>query len=405
MTIRPMSAKTFRDLTEAQLLELFPGKLFQISPSEIEYINQHKDGTFGYSYLGLMLYTNGHNQLSKSTEHPKGLLYRDENGTFGVGVFFKKEAPSIPNIHIVAPRGRNWVRTVNDFVDAVSKKNPDVIFYIRHLTHEKQKKLAPTTNLDRILERHNFQSRWAAIEANPWLENAPQEDETFQHSRVDLHEVIGTPEEGMFNNIQNLSQNSKDMRKRNYRAFTKFLQKNQLTFELQPYTNDMQEMARQVVQNHFANLDDRQKAVGSTAADYENIITADPEKLHNADTHFYVGMLKNKNGCSVPIAFYALEKIGPDTVAGYATITNYSQHSVQPIMGENPDFTGFTSIKSYVEGQVMYEMKEKGYRHMELGGSETRDLDRGKQRFGAQNVDTYWLVNQPPCNGKHLAIG
>ena len=79
---------TGRDALERLLLAEF-NAMKPLEPSDLEAINRFKNGAFGVSLLGFMLYSNGYNLRGISTHYPDGLLYNDGENLFAVGIFRK----------------------------------------------------------------------------------------------------------------------------------------------------------------------------------------------------------------------------------------------------------------------------------------------------------------------------
>ncbi len=407
--IETMELITPRDIIENVLLTHFSPRLKPLTEEAVKDINAAKDGNYGFSFLGLSLYANGHNIHSKSTNCPRGMLYTDKGGNaFGVGVFFKNGRPDVPWVHIIAPRGPNWKEAVDTFSDQVLELLPNAELIIRHLSEGECKALAPETNLGRIVRRVETEaqyagkdayfpapgnaSRWTDIYAKPWHEEAPQEDETYTHAVVDLDKVISSPEKGIFRNIEWLgSANSRNMKRRNANGFKNFLEREGLTFTLEEYTPDMQDMARSVVQNHFKSLEG--EAIGSTAADYENIIGTPPDIMKEAGIRMYVGFVSDGKGNKLPVSFFGLEETAPGRIAAYATITSYDFTPIRD-RGMAESDKGFNNIAAYAMGRLMHRVKNEGYHVFDLGGSETPKLDKGKENYGAMIEPKHWLAHK-----------
>ncbi len=432
---------TKRDAVEAAIVDMAPEML--LLPEEAwPLINQYKKGNFGFSYLGFSLYANGYNDHSLSTNYPRGLVYfNPETATiFGLGVFFRPNEPEVPNLHIIAPQGENWRAEVSDFSSKVQVAVPALNIYVRHLIKgsvEPSKKdlgksgvqnsPANVTNNQLAILRHGFEQ----IGAKPWLQDAAQEDEQENRGRVFVLKRLlkERPENfspnnwarSWYNSLQikdNHVENPKDgyldviHPEKVWKAvdrFENFMKRNDLEYILLPYTEESKPMAREIVQGHFDDLRDAQKAIGSTAADYENLIHADTHLVPGI--HMFLGYLKKRadNQRSVPVSFFGFEEIsGPKSqkmAGGYATITRRNPESIAslidvPEIGEGNDIAehgqlikGFSAIAAYAMCQVMKELQaQRGVKIIDLGGSETPDLALGKQHMGGHPRETFWVV-------------
>jgi hypothetical protein len=291
-------------------------------------------------------------------------------------------------------------------------------------------------------------SGWKFIQSNPWIANAPQEDETYWHNLVDLNAVIGDPEKGMFNKMpwikgsnfeeelgkfrlpfaedrgsgKPLRSDAEQKKRDNYRGFTNFLRRTHQQYILEDYTTAHAEEARQLVRGHFDRLRAEGKAIGSTAEDYENIIALDPTLLKDAGIHMYMGYLRDDiDHVKIPVSFFAVERIHNNNHAdgkmmgGYATITSYDNHKAMDIIKKRcpKEYTeiencadeeqrkkikdkalaGFNNIAAYAMGQLMYTLKNTHHvRWFNLGGSETQELTVGKKLLGAKENPTFWVT-------------
>lgn len=417
------SIKTARDAVENVLLQTFGEHLKPLDETAIPAINSHKDGAFGRSYLAYQLYANGQNSHSVSTQHPRGLFYNDGDTIFGVGVFFRPEEPNTPCVHVIAPHGSQWIDTVNQFADTLEKALPEAKVFVRQLTFDQYRDLQVVPNLNRIIvnspelreayPKVTAASKWTAIEADPWIAQArgaaagfgaPQEDETFQSSVIHLGTMLRKPEESMFNNLppeSGASGNSRSMARRNYNGFQNFLDYNGLEFVFEPYDISKKEDAKALVESHFQKLRENGKDVGSTSADYVNLYSTAPENATDAGLHMFVGYVgvKGQPETRKPVSFFGFEEIGgtgPKTVGGYATITSYSPDAIAGLplntSGDKDPMIGYQNIATYAIGQVFHALQGRGVEVVKLGGSETRDLDEGKQKYGATTEDTRWAT-------------
>lgn len=365
---------TERDLVEKILLANFSDELKPLKQTDIKVLNEFKDGSFGFSYLGIMLYANGCNEKGKSTEHPQGLIYYDGDTIFGVGFFKKDLEEDVGHLHIVAPKGGNWLKTVNKFIEKSRTLSPlfQNSVYIRHLHDQQYQEL--------------INDGYQSIDSDPWHLVAPSEDETFNHRFIKIDDIVDCSNDGIV--VKCLSTNdSKNFRRKAkmaYNRFANFLERNNLNYQIEVYNPAQHaELAKKMVIEHFRTL---KNAVGSTPQDYFNLINFMPEDLGN-DLTGYIGFLIG-NGEKIPVALFIGEKIGTDTMALYATFALRNE----PCISEKFDPTGYTAISQYSYIRIFELLSKRGYKYADLGGSEVEDLNDFKRQLGANEKMTYWAV-------------
>lgn len=364
-----------RDDIESVLLRTYPEVLSAITPEHIPLINAAKDGSFGFSYLGLMLYANGCNQKGLSTQFPQGLLYHDQTAIFGVGFFKWHPDEHIWHMHIVAPRGSDWENVVEAFIRTYREKTGlhEGAVYVRHL-HPAQFE---------SLRSHGYFS----IDALPWDRSAPSEDETFNHRCIRISDVVTQEASGEITVHILKTDDTRDFKRKAKLAFNRFqnfLERNEATFVLEPYAVDThKDIATRMVIEHFASL---KNAVGSTPEDYFNLLRFFPERAGD-DFIGYVGYLVG-HGQRIPLSLFIGEKIDSHTVALYATFALRNHREIRREFDE----TGYSAISQYAYIRVFAALLSLGVTHADLGGSEMEDLDRFKRQLGAKEKKTYWAV-------------
>lgn len=368
-----------RDTVEKALINHFRGLVKPLALDDVEILNKFKDGSFGFSYLGIMLYANGYNFKGQSSKYPQGLLYYDGDNVFGLGFFRKTLDAKKGHLHIIAPRGKTWTTAVYNFINQVRHISdiPKTSIYIRHLSEANYKEL--------IDSGYNY----APAQADPWHLTAHSEDETYNHRLIQLDHIIGYNDEGTLEIKTLQGDESKDFRRKAklaYNRFTNFLDRNKLEFSLEPYDPYKQkEEAKNLVRTHFRSL---KNAVGSTPEDYFNLVyKVPPSEQERKEFFAYLGYLRNENE-RIPITLFIGEKINFNTVAMYATFSLRDEK----ILPEKCDTTGFTAISQYAYLRVFDRLYKAGIDYVDLGGSEVEDLDRFKRQLGAKEVPTYWLV-------------
>ncbi len=366
-----------RDKIEIILLRNFKDLIKPISENNISTINNYKDGSFGFSYLGLMLYANGCNIKCKSTLYPQGLLYHDGNTIFGLGFFKKDSNESNCYLHIIAPRGKDWISTLNKFISKYRTIDgiPKTPIYIRHLD-EKQ-----YFELNKI--------GYLPISEAPWNPIAPSEDETYNNRIIKIDDILDNDHKGNIK-VKILDTNeSKNFRKKSksaYNRFNNFINRNNLNYKLINYDPIIHKsIAKNIVIKHFNSLEEH---VGSTPQDYYNLINYIPS---NYDNNFvaYLGLLYSKN-INTYVSFFMGEKIDENTIALYATFALRNKDTIK----NNLDIAGFTAISQYTYIRIFNLIKKLGYKYVDVGGSEVEDLNRFKRQLGATVRNTYWVVKK-----------
>ncbi|MFO0818506.1 MAG: hypothetical protein U1A77_11230 [Pirellulales bacterium] len=430
-----MSDRTQRETVESRLIQCFPTDvLTPLDETGIPAIDARKNGTFGRSFLSFTLYNNGHNASSRSRLCPRGLLYNDGEILFGVGVFFRPWDPATPIISIVAPHGDKLSERIDEFTARVTGELHNSCFYVRHLSLEQTRELVKLDlNLLTEVDRPSTSGRsWKTIDYRPWEPLAPQEDETYEHAVIDLVDFISHPIEGMFRNAPHCGRETRDRARKNYRSFERFLLHNDLEFSLETYEPEIEyevaddvaltsdrdainrwrgeSLARNLIGQHFRRLRQLGKAIGSTATDYEGILTTS-RALAGPELYLFLGFLAKRNQPATrrPLGFFAFEGIGlingKRAVGNYAGVCNYDRTWIEPLLrgapsGEN--LRGFDAVSNFANGQVFYHLKRLGIECVDVGGSETEDLDRGKRQLGAQRRAMNWLVLE--CNDRWRAL-
>lgn len=83
------------------------------------------------------------------------------------------------------------------------------------------------------------------------------------------------------------------------------------------------------------------------------------------------------------------EDIGSNTVGIYASFALRDQETRDSL---STNGTGFSALSRYCYLRIFDLIKRRGFRYVDLGGSETRELDRFKRELGAKELRTYWVV-------------
>jgi hypothetical protein len=365
------SATTERERIERLLIQEFEA-LKPLEPADLPRFTSYKQGGFMPSVLGFMLYCNGYSLRGTSRQCRNGLIYEDGETLFGVGIFRKTIETPIWHVMVSGPWGADGFAKVDGFIRRLRALGITSEVYVRHL---------PTPLYEEFLGRG-----YRNVDESPWCEDAPAEDETHNHKRIRLSDIIGDGL-GAGREILNLpgSENRgfRTKARMAFNRFMNFLQRNDLRFTIRDYTLADREIAERLVRNHFAIL---KNPVGSTPEDYMSLIRHDPAA--GGDQYFgKIGFLE-KDTTSMPGLLFIGEKTGNSTVAMYATFANRDQEMLDPRI----DPTGFSAISQSSYLLLFRELRDMGIEWVDVGGSETEDLNKFKRQLGASAVPSHWVM-------------
>lgn len=358
--------ETFREGLEERLLTL--PNVRPIDESAEGTITAAKDGTFGLSYLGFLLYCHGRNERGLSRKRPNGLLYSDGETTFGIGIFRRETETHGGHLLISAPRGPDANKTVDAFLHQVRAAAPEFKSnaYVRFLKTEAYCGF--------------LKQGFRPVQENPWHPHAHAEDETFHHSSVELGSICKEAGFEAPPRIRRLRDN--------HHRFGNFLKRNAIELEPAPF-NAID--AKSIIHDHFRDLQHKAKRVGSTAEDYYALLEADLTR----PSCFSLMLSARRRQERWPVSVFVGEKTTPDTMALYCSITRRKPETWQQRLALTPDsMTGFSALGTYVFWQAFGQLKKRfpEVTRVQLGGSETAELDAFKRRMGAIAEPTYWVI-------------
>ncbi|MFH1849592.1 MAG: hypothetical protein ABH879_05385 [archaeon] len=340
---------TAREQMESAVMELCRD-VRPIASEDSYLINTFKDGRFGVSFLSYIIYANGYNERGMSRKHPLGLIYDDGSTRFALG-FFARESDDTVHMHIIAPVGS--LLTVDRFVKTIQDKMPGLTCYIRHLTSQQR------THLNRL----GYHTVTAGC-SQKWHPGAFAEDETFNHRVVDISAAFG-----------------KHFR-RNIRQFERF-QSAANRLDIREYTPGQLSDAEFIIRSHFRWLKSRNKNIGSSWEDYMGVVENLPAGKNGHDYFAYIGYLQKK-----PAMLFIGERTGKTAAGLYSCFALRHLH-------KNRDYSN--GISSYAYMHAFGNMRKAGIREVDVGGSETTDLDDFKRRtLCAREAPTYWVVPSHP---------
>ncbi len=276
-------AETERERIELLLISEFPA-LKPLEPTDGPRFAPYKRGGFMPSVLGFMLYCNGYSLRGTSRQCRNGLLYEDGETLFGVGIFRKTLESPVWHVMVSGPWGANGFAKVDGFIRRVRALGITAEIFVRHLTEEQHE----------TFRQHGYRP----IDESPWCDEAPAEDETHNHKRILLSDIIGAGE-GPQLEIKTLpgegNRGHRVKARMVFNRFTNFLERNSLAFVIRDYTQADLEIAENLVRHHFAIL---KNPVGSTPEDYMSLIRCDPAA--GGDQYFgKIGFLEG-GGVSIP---------------------------------------------------------------------------------------------------------
>jgi len=330
-------------------------------------IDRWKDSSFGFSLRAFLLY----GQCGDSSRRSPGLVVTTGEAAFAVGLFERADGLSA---HLIAPRGAHWCDAVSSFARRLLRKQLVDCVYVRHLN----------TGQAEALRRAGF----ANIGQRPWLTDAPSEDETYNHRLVHLDEVLSSDSATLVINKLN-REGSKNFRSKfrlAYSRFSNFLSRSGVQYHLRPMRDTDYQHGRKIVASHFKHLEASGKAIGSTALDYEMLLTHPlPD---NSDFVSMIGYLE-QDGRQTPVSVFLGERTGENAGALYLTITQRDADTLRELAVD--DARGYSAISQYSFGQIFACVRDRGWKTVDLGGSETADLDRFKRQMGATLHATQWV--------------
>lgn len=347
---------TFREGIEMGLLRLPCVRRF--TEREARFIEDYKDGTFGLSYLGFLLYCNGNNPRGLSKSNPNGLIYFDRENLFGIGIFRRAHEKDRGNLMLVAPRGINAAKAIGEFAEQAVETVTEIrgqMLYVRFLKE---------TQLKELLQ-HGF----SPVQEEPWHPEAFAEDETFNHSVVNLADY------GTRRNKEALSR------------FGNFLKHHNIELEA---SNFSPSEAKEVIISHFEMLKAMGKDCGSVSEDYFNVIEAGKEG------RFAMLMKMRGKGREIVSSAFIGEKISERRMALYCTISRRDPDLYAKALGLEEPLTGFSALSTCSFIRAFDEIRKEfpEVEEVHLGGSETAELNAFKRRLGARNEPTYWAVKE-----------
>ncbi len=339
------------------------------------YVKTAKAGRFHQSSCAIALYSNAFTQKAVFPYElaPFGYINKKYGELFSFGIYRRSDGELFGSI---IPLTAN-LESISQFTREAMAELPIRGIYVRFLR---------TPDYVRLVSEFGF----TPAKEEPWLRDAPEEDESLSHSRVDLRSMFSAGGELIFPPL-----------KRNFHRAMNFLERTGMDFSFVPITPENSYVAWDIVQKHFEMLESRGKLVGSTHHDYLGLLHPDIISLKTVTA--CLGMIGK-----LPISVFIGESNGNDAISGYAGITlrdiDYATgKEYLPIQKEidgmeerhglGSIWKGASAIPTYVFIRLFSQFHSEGYHHFFMGGSEHADIDTWKHKqMGAEKDPTYWAV-------------
>lgn len=336
-------------------------------------VDRAKKGRFNQSNCAIALYSNAFAQkaMFPPTEAPFGYLYKKNDDLFSFGVYRRYDGKLFGGILPLS----SSLDSMSDFSREALSALPISGVYVRFLRKAEYRTM--TSNL----------FGFDPAKEEPWLTDAPEEDESLCHSRVEFSKIMDPAGDDF----------TYSKLRQSYKRGEHFLRRFGYAYGFTKLDCNTLPLATDIVTTHFGMIDAKGKLVGSTHHDYLGLLR--PEIISLKSVVAYLGFLQD-----MPISVFICESNGPDgQIAGYAGITLRAGYSDSGISGPDiqndnasqneAESTGASALPTYAFGRLFKELAFLGYRSFYMGGSEHADMDNWKQRqMNAEMDPTYWAV-------------
>jgi hypothetical protein len=339
-------------------------------------VNSAKAGRFNQSNCAIALYSNAYSEKAMFPEDaaPLGYLSRRDGDLLSFGVYRRNDGKLFGSI---LPLTGN-LNAIASFSHRAMEELPLSGVYVRFLKVPEYSRL--------VSDLYGFKP----AKEEPWLPDAPEEDESLSHSRVDLSKVVQAGGRGF----------AYEPLKRSFRRGNNFLERGGLDYRFVPLTQHNLTSALNIIKSHFTMIEKKDKLVGSSHFDYYGLLHPDIISLKSVVA--YLGFIRD-----LPVSVFICESNGPQSMAGYAGITlrdvdyisllgkpGESMGSRDLVLDQaDPALVGASAIPTYAMARLFLEIHKMGFRYFFMGGSEHADIDRWKERqMGAEKDPTYWAI-------------
>ncbi len=344
--------------------------------TDSQFVDAAKRGRFHQSSCALALYSNAFTQKAMFPPDlaPYGYIHKVLGEQFSFGVYRRYDGELFGSILPLT----SHLETIATFTRRAMSELPIRGIYVRFLKFPQYARLVTECGFSPAKEE-------------PWLPDAPEEDESLSHSRVDLDKVFSEDGTLVYPPLR-----------KNYKRATNFLDRTGLDYRLHKLTVAGLPIALDIVKMHFDMIEKKGKLVGSTFHDYLGLLQTDIIGLKSVSA--YLGFIGE-----LPVSVFIGESNGERSISGYAGITlrnidyvigtSTEERSLQD--DDYPDggpesssvLIGASAIPTYVFIRLFSQFHSEGFRYFYLGGSEHADIDTWKhKRMGAAKDPTYWAV-------------
>ncbi len=316
---------------------------------------------FGGTRRGLLLYA----QIGDQQRRSPGLYFRQSGTGFGIGILFHSNRLEA---HLIGATGNDRHKWLATFAASILNQKIVDVVYVRQLSPADQK----------ILLETGFER----IESMPWQTPCHSEDETFCHRIINVSLLFDRDF-----NITN-SQTGRCWRTKlrlAHNRFQNFLIRNRLEWKFAPIRSPVPESVRDLVAEHFEHRSE--------------VVSAEYDQLLN-DTHCgsgertWVGWIGDRT-FRRPVSLHFADDLMPaGEITSAAIYLNVATRSILSagLRDRIRDATGFSALSQFAHAEVFRALQCAGCQVVDLGGSESPELDRFKQQLGAQIRQTHWVV-------------
>lgn len=302
-----------------------------------DFIAKEKYRTYGNSYYYMCQAANG---VGKEN---LGLKYFDGEMLASIGVFNRSSLGGGWHFHIVHPIGifdENKILSVARTMMELSGRS----VFVKKISKEQQKKL--------------INVGFSSIENYSWHAQALEEDDTFPEQIINIKYVLSE-----------INENTKGDLNDKYR---RFISKYRNCIKNVNVENSKAEDVKHVINNFFEYLGNKELSF-SQPSDYYNFISSPPIGSNGRTYFSQLIYIENK-----PAGFFAAEKISDDTVGLYANIALHND---------------FPYLSEYLIVYICEMLDKKGFKYLNLGGSETAGLFQFKDKFSPVEYNKmHWAV-------------
>ncbi|MBI4163006.1 MAG: hypothetical protein HY513_04950 [Candidatus Aenigmarchaeota archaeon] len=329
-----------RKRLENAIMKRFGGRISPITDKDKklfhDMLEKEKTFTYGNSFYYICQAANG------TGDQKLGLKFFDGELLAGIGIFDRSSLGGGWHFHVIRPIGKFTADKILSLAKAMLELSGNPVF-VKKLTDEQKSKL--------------IGAGFTSIENYPWHAQSVEEDDTFPEQIINIENILV--------DSNNTKTNIGDKYNRFYSKFGKELQ-----------VADLSEInykdALEIVKNFFEYLEIKNVHI-SQPSDYDNIIFHPPLGKNGKTFFSQIIYIAGK-----PAAFFAAEPLSPDTVGLYANITLHQEYSY---------------LSEYLIVYICKMLKAKGYKHVNLGGSETGGLFQFKDKLHPDKYNKMsWVV-------------